>query len=88
MADLIGIGLSGLRSHQTALSVTGNNVANTNTAGYSRQEAIFTDNQSLLTGAGYVGRVLRLIILLEFPKNLLLIKCGQIRPFITNEMHY
>jgi len=56
MGDLIGIGLSGLRAHQTALSVTGNNVANTNTAGYSRQEAIFTDNQSLLTGAGYVGQ--------------------------------
>jgi flagellar hook-associated protein 1 FlgK len=56
MADLIGIGLSGLKSHQTALSVTGNNVANTNTAGYSRQQAIFVDNQSLLTGAGYVGQ--------------------------------
>jgi len=55
MGDLIGIGLSGLNSHQTALSVTGNNVANTNTAGYSRQQAIFVDNQSLLTGAGYVG---------------------------------
>jgi len=56
MGDLIGIGLSGLRSHQTALSVTGNNVANTNTAGYSRQQAIFVDNPSLLTGAGYVGQ--------------------------------
>jgi len=56
MADLIGIGLSGLRSHQTALSVTGNNVANTNTPGYSRQQAIFVDNPSLLTGAGYVGQ--------------------------------
>jgi flagellar hook-associated protein 1 FlgK len=56
MADLIGIGLSGLNAHQTALSVTGNNVANTNTAGYSRQQAIFVDNQSLLTGAGYVGQ--------------------------------
>lgn len=56
MADLIGIGLSGLNAHQTALSVTGNNVANTNTAGYSRQQAVFVDNQSLLTGAGYVGQ--------------------------------
>jgi len=56
MADLIGIGLSGLNAHQTALSVTGNNVSNTNTAGYSRQQAIFVDNQSLLTGAGYVGQ--------------------------------
>ncbi len=56
MGDLIGIGLSGLRSHQTALSVTGNNVANTNTPGYSRQEAVFVDNPSLLTGAGYLGQ--------------------------------
>ncbi|MFT6029205.1 MAG: flagellar hook-associated protein 1 FlgK, partial [Oleiphilaceae bacterium] len=56
MGDLIGIGLSGLRSHQTALSVTGNNVANTNTPGYSRQEAIFVDNLSALTGAGFLGQ--------------------------------
>ncbi len=56
MGDLIGIGLSGLRVNQTALSVTGNNVSNTNTPGYSRQEAIFVDNPSLLTGAGYLGQ--------------------------------
>ena len=56
MGDLIGIGLSGLRAHQTALSVTGNNVSNTNTPGYSRQEAVFVDNPSLLTGAGYIGQ--------------------------------
>ena len=56
MGDLIGIGLSGLRAHQTALSVTGNNVSNANTPGYSRQEAVFVDNPSLLTGAGYLGQ--------------------------------
>ena len=56
MSNLIGIGLSGLKSHQTALSVTGNNVANINTPGYSRQEAIFVDNPSQLTGAGYLGQ--------------------------------
>lgn len=56
MGDLIGIGLSGLKAHQTALSVTGNNVSNTNTPGYSRQEAIFVDNQSVLSGAGYIGQ--------------------------------
>lgn len=56
MADLIGIGLTGLKSHQVALSVTGNNVANTNTQGYSRQQAIFEDNPSLLTGAGFIGQ--------------------------------
>ncbi|TNC80477.1 MAG: flagellar hook-associated protein FlgK [Oleiphilus sp.] len=56
MADLIGIGLSGLRSHQTALSVTGNNVANTNTQGYTRQQAIFESSPSTFTGFGYVGQ--------------------------------
>jgi flagellar hook-associated protein 1 FlgK len=56
MADLISIGLSGLRAHQNALSVTGNNVSNTNTPGYSRQEAVFVDNKSLLSGSGYLGQ--------------------------------
>ncbi len=56
MADIIGIGLSGLRAHQVALSVTGNNVANTNTEGYTRQQAVFEDNFSLRTGSGYLGQ--------------------------------
>ena len=56
MSDLIGIGLTGLKAHQTALSVTGNNVANTNTPGYTRQQAIFESNQSSYTGFGYVGQ--------------------------------
>lgn len=56
MADLINVGLTGLRAHQVALSVTGNNVANTNTPGYSRQEAVFVDNPSLLSGAGFQGQ--------------------------------
>lgn len=56
MADLIGVGLTGLRAHQLALSVTGNNVANTNTQGYSRQEAVFKTSQSSFTGSGYVGQ--------------------------------
>jgi flagellar hook-associated protein 1 len=56
MADLIGIGLTGLKAHQTALSVTGNNVANTNTPGYSRQQAIFESNPSSSAGFGYVGQ--------------------------------
>ncbi len=56
MSGLVNIGLTGLRAHQLALSVTGNNVANTNTPGYTRQEAVFVDNLSLRTGAGYVGQ--------------------------------
>lgn len=55
MANLINIGLTGLKAHQTALATTGNNVTNTNTPGYSRQEVIFESANGQLTGAGYVG---------------------------------
>lgn len=55
MAGLINIGLTGLLSHQSALSTTGNNVANANTPGYSRQQAIFETLPSQLIGGAYQG---------------------------------
>ncbi len=55
MASLINIGLTGIKSHQVALSTTGNNVTNANTPGYSRQEVVFNSAASLRTGAGFVG---------------------------------
>ena len=55
MANLLNIGLTGLQAHQTALATTGNNVSNTNTPGYSRQDVVFDSNNSQLSGAGYVG---------------------------------
>ena len=36
-------GVSGLRSHQTMMDVTGNNIANVNTFGYKSQRATFQD---------------------------------------------
>ena len=36
-------GVSGLRAHQVMMDVVGNNVANVNTQGYKRNQAIFTD---------------------------------------------
>lgn len=42
IANLFGIGASALFAFQRALSVTGQNVANVNTPGYSRQEAILS----------------------------------------------
>lgn len=56
MAELINIGVSGLKTHQVALSVTGNNVANINTPGYSRQEALIVDRPGQSTGSGYIGQ--------------------------------
>ena len=56
MSGLIGIGLSALRAAQTGLATTGHNIANVNTAGFSRQQAQLTPSPSLYTGAGYVGQ--------------------------------
>ncbi|MBW4936303.1 flagellar hook-associated protein FlgK [Marinobacter sp. F4206] len=55
MAGLIGIGLSGILSHQSALNTTGNNITNANTPGYSRQEVLFETQEGQRTGAGTVG---------------------------------
>ncbi|MGW9403952.1 flagellar hook protein FlgE [Arthrobacter sp. NPDC055585] len=42
-------GISGLRSHQTMLDVTGNNIANVNTTGYKATSVQFQDTLSQLT---------------------------------------
>ncbi len=55
MAGLINIGLTGVLSHQSALNTTGNNIANANTDGYSRQEVQFDTQPGRNTGAGYIG---------------------------------
>ncbi|HEY6800762.1 MAG TPA: flagellar basal-body rod protein FlgF [Agromyces sp.] len=49
-------GISGLRSHQTMLDVTGNNIANVNTAGFKASATQFQDTLSqLLQGGGAPG---------------------------------
>lgn len=46
-------GISGLRAHQTMMDVTGNNIANVNTAGYKSSKVTFEDTLSqLLKAAG------------------------------------
>lgn len=55
MAGLIGIGLTGIMGHQTALNTTGNNITNANTPGYSRQEVQFDAQEGRRTGAGTIG---------------------------------
>ncbi|ORT65178.1 flagellar hook-associated protein FlgK [Pseudomonas mosselii] len=53
--SLISIGLSGLNASQTALSITGNNIANAAVSGYSRQQTIQTTGPSHNIGTGFVG---------------------------------
>ena len=46
-------GISGLRANQTMLDVTGNNIANANTAGFKASTTVFQDTLSqMLTAAG------------------------------------
>jgi len=45
-------GISGLRSHQTMLDVTGNNIANVNTTGFKASAVQFQDTLSQLTQGG------------------------------------
>lgn len=55
MASLLNIGVSGLVSHQSALSTVGNNITNANVEGYSRQEAVFGARASQRQGESFVG---------------------------------
>ncbi|MFL9814871.1 flagellar hook-associated protein FlgK [Stutzerimonas sp. VN223-3] len=55
MADLLNIGLSGLSASKTQLSITGHNISNVNTPGYSRQDASQATRTPQFSGAGYIG---------------------------------
>src|SRR3546814_4359750 len=50
MSDLLGLGASGVRAYQTALDIIGENIANANVPGYSRRQAVITENPSAGTG--------------------------------------
>ena len=52
---LLDIGKSALSAAQQALTVTGHNVANVNTPGYSRQEAVLTERSPINGTPGQVG---------------------------------
>lgn len=55
MSGLLSVGTRALQSNQVALQTTGNNIANVNTPGYSRQSAVLQTVQGQFTGGGYIG---------------------------------
>jgi flagellar hook-associated protein 1 FlgK len=55
MANLINTAISGLKLSQLALSITGQNIVNANTEGYSRQSITAVTSTAQKTGVGYVG---------------------------------
>ncbi len=56
MVDILKMGSSSLLSLQTALSITGHNIANVNTEGFSRQTVHFTTRDPQRLGFGFIGQ--------------------------------
>jgi flagellar hook-associated protein 1 FlgK len=54
--SILNIGTRALQANQVALQTAGNNIANVNTAGYSRQKVILETVQGQFTGGGYIGK--------------------------------
>lgn len=55
MADILNIGITGLKAQKKALTVTGHNIANANTPGYSRQRVVFNENNPQFIGGHWMG---------------------------------
>ena len=56
VSSLLSIGARAMTANYAALQVTGNNVANANTVGYSRQSAELATSFSQQTGNGFFGK--------------------------------
>ena len=56
ISNLFNISTSALFASQMALNVTSNNIANANTPGFTRQEAVLEPAGAAKVGGGYVGR--------------------------------
>ena len=56
VSPLMSLGARALTASYAVLQTAGHNIANANTAGYSRQEVGLQTAQSQATGSGYFGR--------------------------------
>ncbi|WCM92753.1 flagellar hook-associated protein FlgK [Acidovorax sp. NCPPB 2350] len=54
--SLLNVGARALLANQVALQTAGHNIANVNTAGYSRQTVSLQTVQGQFTGGGYIGQ--------------------------------
>ena len=55
MSNILNIGTRALLANQVGLQTAGNNIANVNTAGYSRQSVVLNNVAGQYTGGGYIG---------------------------------
>jgi len=56
MSGILNVATRALTANQTILQTTGNNIANVNTPGYSRQTAVLQTVEGQFTGGGYIGK--------------------------------
>ncbi len=56
MAGLLSLGARAMFANQAALQTIGQNIANANTPGYSRQSVVLTTSPGQYTGAGFFGK--------------------------------
>ena len=56
MPDVMNIGVRALLVNQSALQTVGNNIANVNTPGYSRQSVVLKSVAGQFSGTGYYGK--------------------------------
>lgn len=56
MSGILNVATGALMANQTILQTTGNNIANVNTPGYSRQTAVLQTVEGQFTGGGYIGK--------------------------------
>ncbi len=56
MSGLLSVGKSAMFANYAALQTTGNNIANANTPGYSRQTVQLADASGQFTGSGFFGK--------------------------------
>ena len=55
LTSILNIAKNALFTQQTALQVMSNNIANVNTEGYARQEAVLTEEKAVVTDLGLLG---------------------------------
>jgi flagellar hook-associated protein 1 FlgK len=60
LAAALNIGKTSLFANQKAIEIAGNNIANVNTEGYSRQKAVYSDFPSLQYDSFFVGQGVRI----------------------------
>jgi flagellar hook-associated protein 1 FlgK len=76
MSGLLSVGKSAMFANYAALQTTGNNIANANTAGYSRQSVQLADAAGQFTGSGFFGKGVNVVTVQRAYNELLTVQAG------------